>query len=248
MTQRKYKKQASVAGFTLIEMLVAVALMGVALAALGVIIAQWLPNWSLGFARVQRSELVSISLDRIVGDLGAAEFVTQDRDTKLPLFSGTEREVTFIRTAYGPNTAHGLEVVRIAETADSKGALLARSTATYAPGRPMTFTNPVVLLRAPFQVSFSYQGRDGTWKNAWQGEAVLPTMVRLTVRDSATARALAISTAAVVHVDLPATCVRSNSKRECDDLTKKAAGTAGTANNPSPQSTNGSLQNASRGG
>jgi general secretion pathway protein J len=245
MTQRDGKKRADTAGFTLIETLIAVALMGLVLAALGVIIAQWLPNWSLGFTRVQRSELVSTSLDRIVSDLGAAEFVTQNRDTKLPLFSGSERAVTFVRTAYGPNARHGLEIVRIAETADSKGTLLARSTALFAPGGPMVFANPVVLLRAPFRASFAYRGRDGTWKSAWQNEPELPTMIRLTIRDASSAQPLAISTAAVVHVELPAKCVRAANKRDCDDLTKQPEG---SANNTSPQSQNSSFQNTLRGG
>ena len=64
-------------GFTLIEMLAAVVLMGLILAALGVITAQWLPNWSRGFNRVQHGERISVALDRIVSDLGAAEFLIQ---------------------------------------------------------------------------------------------------------------------------------------------------------------------------
>jgi general secretion pathway protein J len=245
MRHRQGEKRAGVAGFTLIEMLVAVALMGLALTALSVIIAQWMPNWSLGFSRVQRSELVSIALDRIVADLGAAEFVMQSRDGKLPLFSGSERSVTFVRTAYGPNARHGLEIVNLAESADGRGPLLARSTAPFAPASPIRFANLVVLLRGPFRISLAYQGRDGLWKSAWQNEPELPTMVRLTVRDAATARPLAISTAAVVHVELPAKCVRSNVKRECDEITK---GTASSANNTSPQSPSNSLQSSFRGG
>jgi general secretion pathway protein J len=49
-------------GFTLIEMLVAVALMGVVLSALATITAQWVPSWHRGFARVQRNEMLDIAL------------------------------------------------------------------------------------------------------------------------------------------------------------------------------------------
>src|SRR5262249_21723772 len=136
----------------------------------------------------------------------------------------------------------GLEVVSIAETADGQGPLIARSTASLSATGPMRFANPVVLLRAPFRLSFAYQGRDGTWKNAWQNESELPTLVRLTVRDAATARTLAISTAAVVHVELPAKCVRPNSKRECDELTKT---NANSANDMAPT---GRFQSTLRGG
>jgi general secretion pathway protein J len=238
------KTRTATAGFTLIETLVAVALMGVVLAAIGVITAQWLPNWSHGFTRIQRSELVSVALDRIVADLSAAEFIMPNRESKQPLFSGSQLGVTFVRTSYGPNARHGLEVVRIAETADRQGLALARSTTLFAPSGILNFANPVVLLRAPYRVSFTYAGRDGLWKNVWQNEAELPATVRLTVRDSATEQALAVSTAAVVHVELPASCVNPKNKRECGTL---AGQDAGAPNQARPQSL-GPSQNGLQGG
>ena len=53
------------AGFTLIEALVATALMGFILAALATITAQWLPNWNHGIVRVQRNEQVALGLERL---------------------------------------------------------------------------------------------------------------------------------------------------------------------------------------
>jgi len=244
LMKRKEKTPTATAGFTLIEILVAVALMGVVLAAIGIITAQWLPNWSRGFTRVQRSELVSVALDRIVADLGAAEFIMPDRDSKQPLFSGSELGVTFVRTAYGPNARHGLEVVRIAETADRQGFALARSTTQFVPSGAFNFANPVVLLRSPYRVSFAYAGHDGLWKNAWQNEAELPAIVRLTVRDAATEGALAVSTAAVLHVELPATCARARNKRECGAL---AAEDTASPDQAKPQSLE-SLQAGLHGG
>lgn len=218
MRKHKCKTGNDDSGFTLIEMLVAVVLMGIVLAALSVITAQWLPNWSRGFNRVQRGELVSIALDRIVSDLGAAEFLMSNGDNKLPLFSGNARGVTFVRSAYGPNAKHGLEIVRIAETADRQGLLLARSTTPFTPSGLMNFTNPVVLLRAPYRVSFAYAGRDGIWKNSWKNQTELPVTVRLAVHGAASEQALTVSTAAIVHVDLPAECVRPRNKPECRAL------------------------------
>ena len=76
------KRRAAVSGFTLLEALVATALMGVILTALASITSQWLPNWNRGIARAQRSELVSIVLNRLVADFGASEFIPPNRDTK----------------------------------------------------------------------------------------------------------------------------------------------------------------------
>ncbi len=191
----------------------ALTLMGVILAALGVITAQWLPGWNRGFMRVQRGELFAVALNRLAADLAAAEFVTANRDTKLPLFEGLPAGVTLVRSAVGPNTEPGLEVVRFAEATDLQGVALVRTRTTFAPfgagdvsASGLAFADPVVLLRAPFRVSFAYSNGDGNWQDTWQRAEQLPAAVRFMVRDTTTGRTLAISGATMVHVDTPA-CV-----------------------------------------
>src|SRR5258708_12080275 len=108
-------RRSGVAGFTLLEALIATTLMAMVLAAIGGITAQWLPSWNRGFMRVQRSEPFAVALDRLAADLSASEFVTPNREAKLPIFEGTPSAVTLVRSAVGPNTPGGLEGVRIAE-------------------------------------------------------------------------------------------------------------------------------------
>jgi general secretion pathway protein J len=214
MSRQRARRRATIAGFTLVEALLATLLMGVVLAALATITAQWLPNWNRGFVRVQRSELVSVAVDRIVDDLAAAEFIAASGENKQPLFDGSELSVTFVRTAFGPNTQPGLEIVRIAEIADRLGLALVRSRARFVPRAstdvPIPFADPVVLLRAPYRASFSYAGRNGVWSGRWKDPKALPVAVRLIIRDTATDRTLSVSTAAVIHTQLPAECVSPN--------------------------------------
>src|SRR5262249_16835467 len=66
--------RSGVAGFTLLEALIATTLMVMVLAAIGAITAQWLPSWNRGFMRVQRSELFAVALNRLAADLSASEF------------------------------------------------------------------------------------------------------------------------------------------------------------------------------
>jgi general secretion pathway protein J len=206
-------------GFTLIEALAATVLMGTILTALATITAQWLPNWNRGFSRVQRSELLQVALERVAADLAAVEFITPNRTTTRPLFEGTELAVTFVRTSFGPNTRSGLEIVRIAETADRQGRALVRARAPFAPSTASAdqvhFADPVVLMRAPQKLSFSYAGPDRIWKNTWIGARELPAAVRLTVRDAATERVLPISTAVLIHTQLPARCAATKDERAC---------------------------------
>lgn len=217
-----------IAGFTLIEALVATVLMGVVVGALSIITAQWLPNWNRGFAGVQRSELVSIALERLAADVSAAEFVPPNRETKRPLFEGSELTLTFVRTAVGPNSRPGLEIVRITETADRLGPALVRSRAPFHPMNGMIdqlpFADPVVLLRAPYRVSFSYAGEDRIWKDAWVDMRELPSAVRVAIRDAATDRALSVSTAVQIHAQIPAQCVSGNGDRRCGKTGKEGPG------------------------
>src|SRR5947209_3661923 len=125
--------KARSAGFTLIEVLMATALMGAILAALATVTAQWLPNWNRGFARVQRNEQLAAGLERVVGDLAAAEFVSVGRDVIEPLFDDSELSVTLVRSAIGPNARSGLEIVRMAETGSDRGPALVRSKAPFMP-------------------------------------------------------------------------------------------------------------------
>jgi general secretion pathway protein J len=222
MMRTRHRNRRAVAGFTLIEALVATVLMGMILTALSTVTAQWLSNWDRGFVRAQQGELISIVLDRLVADLGAAEFITANRDSKVPMFDGTPLAVTLVRSAFGPNSRPGLEVVRIAETSDRNGTVLVRSKMPYAPlpagqvaPNPVNFADPVALLRAPLRVTFAYAGRDGIWKDTWQGAPLLPATVRVTVRDAISQRALSISTAALVHVELPSACVGAKDKSDC---------------------------------
>ncbi|MEH2470159.1 general secretion pathway protein J [Nitrobacteraceae bacterium AZCC 2161] len=202
-------------GFSLIETLVALALMGLVLSALASITAQWLPNWNRGIDRIQRSEVIGIALQRIGADLAAAEYVPANRDSRRPLFDGSELSVMFVRTAFGPNTGPGLDVVRIGETTDRREFVTVRSRAPFMPLPPASslseqihFGDPVVLLRAPFRLSFTYAGQDGNWKSNWHGSDKLPALIKLTVRDAATERILSISTVTPVHVQLSSDCAR----------------------------------------
>src|SRR5437764_13764469 len=104
MTMLRRCDCATTAGFTLIEALVATALMGLILAVLATITAQWLPNWNHGIVRLQSDEQLALGLERIAADLAAAEFISASHQTRKPFFDGTNRSVVFVRTILNPNS------------------------------------------------------------------------------------------------------------------------------------------------
>jgi general secretion pathway protein J len=204
--------------FTLIEVLMATLLMTVILAALATVTSQWLPNWNRGMARVQRAERLALGLERIAADLSVAEMIPINGDAKTPLFEGSELAVTFVRTAVGPNVRPGLEMVRFVEKADDQGLAMVRERAPFTPmptDAQIRFADQVVLIRQPFRVTFSYAGPDQVWQPNWRGQAQLPDHIRIAVRDAATGQMLAVSGAAIVHVNAPPECARAKDAREC---------------------------------
>jgi general secretion pathway protein J len=239
-------------GFTLIESLVALALTGLVLSALANLTAQWLPNWNRGLDRIQRSEMIGITLQRIADDLAAAQYVPVGGDEKKPLFSGAERSVIYVRTALGPNAGPGLDVVRLSETSDQGGLATVRSRMSFRPMPPesasdrLHFAEPVLLLRAPYQLSFAYAGDDQAWRSTWQDAEKLPVKIRLTVRDSSNGRA--ISTVTTIHVQSLAQGECKQTDGKCDDNAGAAANQSGQqANSPAAsQGAGGSGQGGAR--
>ena len=248
MTAAITTRRAGEGGFTLIETIVALALMGLVLSALASITAQWLPNWNRGVDRIQRSEAIGIGLQRIEADLAAAEYVPANRESPRPLFYGSELSVTFVRTALGPNAGPGLDVVRLGETTDHKEFVLVRSRSRFTPLPPAStlseqlhFSDPVVLLRKPFRLSFTYAGPDRIWKSTWQEADKLPAMIKLTVRDAGTARVLSVSTITPLHVQVPSDCLKPDG---CDKPKDPAKDPADDKAGSPPNAPNGAQASA----
>jgi len=224
------------AGFSLIEVLVAMVLLATIVSGLATVTAQWLPNWSRGFASVQRSDLLARGVERAASDLAAAEYVPLGTGAR-PLFTGSALSVTFVRPALGPNTRPGLEVVQLAEIAGRDGTELVRRRARFTPqsadadtGRLPPLRDPVVLLRAPYGVTLSYAGEDRQWKSEWHDGKRLPRAVRILVRDGATQQILPISTAVTLHVDAAPACQDGGKGDGCGgEQSAAAAAPAGTA-------------------
>jgi len=211
-------RRSGEAGFTLVEMLIATVLMVFIVTALVTVTAQWLPNWNHGMARMERDERFAFGLNRVVEDLAVAEFVPANTTVKKPYFDGSELSVSFVRTAIGPSSRPGLEIVRFQEIADAGGPALVRSRSAFVPMDAYAqarLADPVVLIRSPYRVMFAYAGSDDTWQPTWRDAAELPRRIRITVRDGVTQQRLAVSTAALVHIDTPAACAHEKNVDQC---------------------------------
>lgn len=215
--RRSLRRQA---GFSLIEAIVGVALLGLVLAALANIIGHWLPNWKAGFSHMQKAELIDLGLRRIVADLAAAEYVSPNGESSAPLFEGSSASITFVRSAIGPNASGGLEIIRLVEKSRENG--LMRERAPFEPADraslasdSFAFADASRLAPGNIDVSFSFASENRVWEEAWSGKARLPAAVRITLRDAETDEILAMSTATLLHVTAPARCATAKSSVGC---------------------------------
>jgi len=226
------------AGFSLIEAVAAVALTATIILALGSIAGQWLPNWRRGFTDLQQVDLVGLGLERLLADLSVAQYVTPWSDAPGPLFDGDATSVVFVRSAIGPNAHPELEVVRIAAGSDDRGRALVRTRSRFVPvargrpAQPFEFPDPVVLLRAPFSVSFAYAGPEHAWAERWKNEDRLPEAIKVTIRDS-TGRMHAASTIVRLKITAPGVAKPDGQSAANANIPPKSQGqTAGARSNP----------------
>jgi general secretion pathway protein J len=168
-------------GFTLLEALASVAVVGLVLMAIGAVAGEWLPHWRHGFAAAENADLIAQALDRMAADLAAAEYAHLDPETDTPLFRGAVDAVAFVRSSSGPGASPGLEVIRIGAVSTPKGVETQRAHTKFAPGAIGAFRDGATLLRPPFRLALAYAGPDGHWLASWSGGKTLPRAVRLTV-------------------------------------------------------------------
>jgi len=222
ITLRSMEHIKSAAGFTLLEALAATVLMAMILAALATITAQWLPNWNRGVVRVQGSDHIALAVERIVADLAAAELIPAGSNTRQLAFDGTDRSVVFVRTTLGPNAIPSLDLVRIAAVDASHGPALVRARLPFMPTimlnatqRQPTFSDPMVLLRGPYRLSFAYAGADRVWHPTWRLQRELPKTIKITLQDSTAQRTRSISTAVTGYAKAPVECLVAKSMTDC---------------------------------
>ena len=90
----------------------------------------------------------------------------------------------------------------------------ARRSRRWPSDAQIRFADQVVLIRAPFRVTFAYAGADQVWQPTWRARWNSRHDPRVGPRQH-TGQVLAVSSAAVVHVNAPAECARAKSVTAC---------------------------------
>jgi prepilin-type N-terminal cleavage/methylation domain-containing protein len=213
-------------GFTLVEVLAALAITSVIIAGTATLIHQVAFNFDRGAHSMDRAEALALASDRLAGDFGAARFVVWP-DDHTAAFEGEPAKVSFISAAgVGAGLpgarAGGEELVTLTvEETDGVTRLVRRRAAW--PGPHVHFSDlapgdSVVLIEGKLDVAFAYAalGRNGNldWSDGWAGQPTLPRLVRLTVHDRDTGADL-LPGEFLIHADGPSSCAQDKADSKC---------------------------------
>jgi prepilin-type N-terminal cleavage/methylation domain-containing protein len=226
-------------GFTLIEILAALAIASVVISATAALLHNLALSFDRGTNRVNNGERLTLAADRLATDIGSARFVMQTAPGGIvTAFRGQPSSVTFVGPSGQDAASRGEEtrpaageIVSLDIEADGDAAQIVRRRAAW-PGQRTRFedaalADQVVLLEGSFDAAFSF-GRiapDGslTWVDSWTDQRTLPHLVRLSVRDRNTGVDLLGGAEFVIHADAPPACARADATATC--LSNPAGGT-----------------------
>ena len=228
-------------GFTLVELLAALAIAAVVIAASSALVHNVALHFERGTRAVSDGEQLILAIERLAADIGSARFVLRTSDERSapstsPLaFIGEPTSIVLVGPGGVGANQSGEEVVSLTvEQEDDMTHLVRRRAPWFGPRtrfEELSFSDPVTLLGGKFLISFAFGrvSQNGTlaWSDAWQGQASLPRWVRLILRDRATGADLLPETEFVIRADASGGCAQSDS----------AACTAGSAPASKPQGT-----------
>ncbi|HEX8665757.1 MAG TPA: prepilin-type N-terminal cleavage/methylation domain-containing protein, partial [Beijerinckiaceae bacterium] len=214
MTRRRGTARGASNGFTLLELLAALALGSVVLAAVAGLIRNVGLSFEAGTRNVGHAERLLLGLERIGADLASARYLLKSTDQGLrSVFAGGPKNLAFVSAAGVISGSVGDEMVLLdVEEAGEASRLVRRRLPwlghrTPADAKPR---DPVVLLEGPLRISFAYADRTLVWTDRWIDKPDLPRYVRLILRDRATGAVLFHPPDFEIRANAPPPCSKSD--------------------------------------
>jgi prepilin-type N-terminal cleavage/methylation domain-containing protein len=217
-------------GFTLIEVLAALAISSVIIAATVTLIHMVAGNFDRGTRGVDGADGLTLAVQRLASDFSAARYTVWTTQAGFALAFKAERadgekpaRIVFVSERRREFEAPTDEVVSLTiEQNDTRTRLVRRRAAWTGPDMLIDHLSPqdaVVLLEGNLDISFLFgrlaPGRGLVWSTGWIDETTLPRFVRLVLRDRATGANPVGEADFIVRADAPLACGRSDAGTDC---------------------------------
>jgi len=239
MKMQRNRTRAGCDGFTLIEVLAALAIASVIIMASTALIHNVALFFDRGTRSVTEAERLMLAVERLAGDFSSARFVPRRTEQRIAAaaFAGEPSGIVFVSAGRAASGSLDDDLISLAVEQDGEVSRLVRRRATWPGPRArfedVTPKDPVVLIEGKLDISFVF-GRfapDGAlaWQANWAGGA-LPQYVRLNLRDRATGANLVGEADFVIRANAPAACGQADAAVACLNVATSTQG-----NVPGPQ-------------
>jgi prepilin-type N-terminal cleavage/methylation domain-containing protein len=229
-------------GFTLIEVLAALAIASVIIMASTALIHNVALFFDRGTRGVGEAERLLLAVERLASDFSSARFVSRRTEAGAAgvAFAGEPARIVFVGAGRAASRSLDDDLISLMVEQDGEVSRLVRRRATW-PGSRARFEDvapqdPVVLIEGKLDISFIY-GRfkpDGVldWNPSWTGEETLPQYVRLNLRDQATGANLLGEADFVIRANAPAACGQAEAAVACLSVATAAQSTSPESKRP----------------
>ncbi|MBO0763981.1 MAG: prepilin-type N-terminal cleavage/methylation domain-containing protein [Hyphomicrobiaceae bacterium] len=230
MSHTKYAAARTAAGFTLVEVLAALAIVSVLLLGSAALVRQVALTFDRGTRSVTEGERLVLAVDRLAADFASARFVMRTVEGgRVAAFSAaragseTPARVAFVAAGNVTSGPQGEELVSLTVERDGDLTRLVRRRAGW-PGPRASFEealpqDPVILFEGKVDIAFAFArltpDGDLAWYDAWINEPTLPRYVRLIVRDRTTGADLLGEASFTVRANAPPACRRPDANLSC---------------------------------